>query len=371
MPKKVTKKDNKPTDVSSFFKSLEGSGKFAIKKEDKFYSTGDYALDYALGGGIPSGQVCAFYGPSGSCKTLGALQVAKNVCDEGRAVFYLDTETKISDKALEMIGLSDDPNFTIMQIREDATLEDAIDTIQQGLASDLFGLIVLDSLDSTTTDEQEERDIHAGSKMGGYKAKILSEQLPKISTLAASHDCTLIVVQQVRDRPDAMFGNPETRSGGKAMTFYTTLELRFSGVKEGTSAENGKTVWQGVNIRVDKNNQGARPDSAINTRFYIGDDQPWGIDSLTSMYSEARRLNILAPETPTGNKHVPCDALCELMGTTPEELTFPYGKTVKEAIADLDHPELANAVRVLIERSDGKTPYTRGEVADVAAFEEV
>lgn len=302
-------------------------------REENFYRLGDYNLDRALGGGLPSGQIYAFQGPHASGKSLAALTVAKQVLasDPETHVAYFDTESKISKKALDKMGLGSNPNFNHLTIDN---LEDMIDTAIQMAESGFFKLIVIDSLDSLVTDEQEERDIHDGSKVGGYKAKLLSEWLPSVTHAASTNDCAMLFVQQIRLNPGAMFANPEVTSGGEAIKFYTTTRLRFGPNKEGNQEVDGKLVYQGATVKVLKSNQGAVPKDAVKIRFYIGDEGPWGIDPVNSLVDEAVRLRVLPPKNATSHIYIACDELCAACGVDAGKISFNGRNNLLKALTN-------------------------------------
>ena len=173
MPKKVSKtagadKKKKP-DFESFMAAMRKNDAFIdlTAKEEEFFKFGDYNLDRALGGGLPSKSIYAFQGPSGCGKTLAALQISREVVNKGRRVLYFDVENKLSALAQKKFGLFNNENFQIFSV---ATQEDAIATLMEVIEAGFFGLIVVDSIDALATEEQLERDVHEGSKVGGYQA---------------------------------------------------------------------------------------------------------------------------------------------------------------------------------------------------------
>ena len=373
MPRKVTKKGAKakPADIGSFLKGLSGMQgvENLSDRVTEFYKTGDYSLDAALYGGIPKGAVVELFGKSSTGKSLFALQIAREaVHTYNENVLYFDTEAKISEQAFKKYGLFGDERCQHMTID---TLENAFDVLQQAIESEMFKLLVIDSVDALTTNEQEERDINDGSKVGGYKAKVLSENLGKLTRSAALYQCTIIFVRQVRDNPNAMYGNPEVTSGGRALEFYDTVRLRFGPNKEGNQEANGRLVYQGARVTVVKENMGALPADPVPIRYYIGDGESWGVDKYNSVFAEAKRLNILAPQTPTSHKYVPCNALCKKLNLEPSDLSY-NGKGATMAAIQGDEL-LFEAVCELIESSGGK-PYVTGEEEDEdpmgAVFEE-
>lgn len=356
MPKKVAKKSGASTsvDFSMFMKNMQKDGLFInrIEREDKFYRFGEYNIDRALRGGLPTGQIYAFQGPSGSGKSLAALCVARSVINEGKRVMYLDAEKKIARHAIEMLGLGQYMGTgDFNHIEPEGTLEDTLDVLMRALESDFFGLLVLDTVDALTTDEQEERDIHEGSKVGGYKAKVLSEWMGKVSSLAAAHDCSVIFVRQLRDNPNAMYGSPETTSGGRALEYYATAVLRFGPNKQGNSEEDGKIAYQGVKVSILKHNQGAIPKNPIESRFYIGENHEWGFDKIKPLLDEAIRLRVWAPATATSHKYLPCAALCEELGATETELAV-NGRNNLMSMLEND-PSILVALEKVVEAQSG------------------
>lgn len=364
MVKKAGKKGDKKgagLDFNTFMKNMQKDALFVDKTnaEDKFYRFGEYNLDRALRGGLPVGQIYSFQGPSGSGKSLAALCISRSVLAEGKRVMYLDTENKISSRAIAKMGLRGDENFVLMA--SEANLEDTLDVLMQALESDLFGLVVIDSVDALTTDEQDERDIHDGSKVGGYKAKVLSEWLGKVSSLSAAHDCSVVLVRQVRDNPNATYGNPETTSGGRAIEFYATTVLRFGPNKEGNADEDGVIAYQGASVKIAKQNQGANAKEAVKVRFYIGENGQWGFDKIKPLLDEAIRLGVWAPATPTSHKYIPCEALCSEIGATVEELSV-NGRNNLMAMLQADET-LVDALEKVVEAQDG-VPVGLGGVGD-------
>lgn len=326
-------------------------------REDKFYRFGDYNLDRALGGGIPEGSILALQGAPSSGKSIAALTLARQVInqdDENARVAYFDIENKISSKAIRMMGLErDDGKFLHLTM---GNLEDVLEQLVKFSESGFFQMLVVDSLDALTTDEQEERDIHEGSKVGGYKAKVLSENLPSVVRASAMNNCTIVFVQQIRKDPGAMFGNPMTTSGGEAIKHAVTVRLNFSPNAKGNVEENGKITYQGANVRILKTNQGSVPKDPIQIRFYIGDEHEWGIDGVNSLLDEAIRLRIIPPKNPTSHIYIGCDELCSRMGVKSGELSFngknnllkavstdeEFQKTLKDMVSEANEGTWAN-----------------------------
>lgn len=354
--RKAMKKDSKGTmDFLSFMANQAKDDTIVdlSSREERFYKFGDYNLDRALGGGLPAGQIYAFQGAQSSGKSIAALTISRQVVeddDENARVAYFDTENKISNKAIRMMGLADNEKFLHLTIEN---LEDILEKIVEFCESGYFKLIVIDSLDALVTDEQEERDIHAGSKVGGYKAKVLSDNLPKVIHASAMNDCAVLFVQQIRKDPGAMFSNPEVTSGGEAIKHAVTVRLRFGPNRDGNQEENGRLVYQGASVRIMKTNQGSVPKDPVPIRFYIGDDHEWGIDPVNSMVDEAIRLRILPPRSASSHMYIGCDELCSMMSAKPGDLNFNGKNNLLKALTADNN--FRSAVAELIDKRAGMT----------------
>lgn len=351
MAKKLTKKvtNTKGLTAADFMKKIgKAQGLTNLNdKKDEFYSIGDPVIDHALGGGLPKGQIYCLRGARGTGKSLISLTISRNVIEDGGNVVYFDTENKISERAIRKMGLGDYLNDQFQFLSID-TQKDAIDIIMQMIDSGIFQLIVIDSINGLYTEEQVERDIHEESKVGGYQSKVWSEYLPMLKQHAAINNSSLLLVQQARDNLQSMYGSSETYSGGKAIEHFATTILRLGTNKKGNDVVNGTVVRQGITVRIDKNNQGALPDVPIETKLYIGDEQQWGIDELTSVFNEMVRIGCLAPLKKGSAKYVPCTELCEAMGMDSKTLTFTGRAKVVTAMEGDD--ALYDAIKDIVKK---------------------
>ena len=354
MPKKVAAPKSKfaAVDFDSFMKGVLGSDSVVdlSKREDTFYKLGDYSLDRAHGGGLPVGQIYTFSGEAQTCKTLSALCVCKSVIASGKKAMYIDVENKISTKCLRSMGLQNNPEFIMLSI---GNLEETLDKVMQFLESEFFGVIVIDSVDALTTDEQDEREIHEGSKVGGYKAKVFSEWLGKVSQLGAGHECSVLMIRQLRDNPGVMYGSTKTMSGGKAIGYYTTTAIEFSRTsadKKRDVERDGHTLYWGVSALITKMNQGIPPKDKIPLRYAIGDGMEWGIDPIQSLSAEAQRLGIIATRKAGSHMYYGSDELCEMLDVAPDELKFNGEGNMNAAITNDE--VLQNAVKELVDKHE-------------------
>lgn len=385
MAKKVSKSVSagKPGNVgaASFMKTLMKNGGLASRgtEKDAFWSTGNVTLDRVLGGGIQKKSVTVFRGQAQSGKSLMSLVIARKAVDDGEKVVYLDTENKIPFSTLERMGFGDkvyDPEID----NQDAQLyfftidtqKNAIDAVLQMIESDEFSLVVIDSINGLYTEEQENRDIHEESKVGGYQAKTWSEWLPMLTQRAARHGCAIILTQQARDNLTSMYGPSETYSGGKAIEHFATTIIRLGSNKKDDEIVDGMRVRRGVTARVDKSNKGALPEAAIEMRYYIGDNPnlEWGVDELSGVFSESVRLGVLAPRKRGSSFYVPCKELCDRLDLDEKSLTFNGKARVLSALEN--DRVLFDAVKeIVIEVNNGTLVLAEPESELAVDFEEL
>lgn len=306
-------------------------------RKDLFYSTGDLMIDKALGGGMPAGQIWSVYGQQGSGKSLFSMGLCRDVIEQGGRVAYFDTESKISKKAINRMGLADakaedgTPLFNHLNVA-DNNLEEMIAQIRSFAESGFFKLIVIDSIDQLTTDETIEKDTHDVMRVGGGgKAQRWAEYLPSIvSALERSTPaddglkCSLLLVRQVRDAMQSYAPGAVRTAGGKALDHSVTTTLMISPNKENNAEEDGLLVYQGAKVRVQKTNMGAVPKNPIPIRLYVGpnEDIMWGIDPIISLIEEAIALRVMPPASATSHTYIACDELCEKLGVEPGTLKF-------------------------------------------------
>lgn len=187
--------------------------------QDDIISTGLPGLDDVLGvGGIRRGSMIEIFGEEGTGKTALALYLAKQYQKNGDAVLYIDTERTLTKETLKAVGIEGD-NFYIMR---ENILENALNACLE--ASVGFGAIIIDSLAGLTTKKQLLDDIDDGSH-SYYIAQEISSALPILSAYLAGHNCTLIIINQLREKVGVMFGNPMYSTGGKALKYFFTARL--------------------------------------------------------------------------------------------------------------------------------------------------
>ena len=213
--------------------------------KDDIASTGIVGLDVALGvGGIKKGSIVEIYGTESCGKTMLALQMCKQYQKE-KPVLYIDTERTLTRETIEMMGIKE-KNFYLMHV---GNLEQALETCKTVAQACSFGAVVIDSLAGLAPKAQIDGDI--GDSHVGLFAKIMSDALSVLTPILDSAGCTLIVINQIRERVGVMFGNPEKVTGGRALKYYASVRLDVRKVE--SIKQSGEIVGSRTRVRVVKN----------------------------------------------------------------------------------------------------------------------
>lgn len=214
--------------------------------KDDIVSTGIIGLDIALGvGGIKKGSIVEIYAPESAGKTTLALQLCKQYQKMDKPVLYIDTERTLTRETIEMMGIKE-KNFYLMHVDN---LEQALETCKTVAQSCAFGAVVIDSLAGLAPKAQIDGDI--GDSHVGLFSRIMSDALSVLTPLLDNAGCTLIVINQIREKVGVMFGNPEKTTGGRALKYYASVRLDIRWVESIRSG--GEEIGRRTRIKVVKN----------------------------------------------------------------------------------------------------------------------
>lgn len=213
--------------------------------KDDIVSTGIMGLDIALGvGGIKKGSIVEIYAPESAGKTTLALQLCKQY-QKDKPVLYIDTERTLTRETIEMMGIKE-KNFYLMHVNN---LEQALETCKTVAQSGTFSAIVIDSLAGLAPKAQIDGDI--GDSHVGLFTRIMSDALSVLTPILDNSGCTLIVINQLREKIGVMFGNPERATGGRALKYYASVRLDVRRIESLKSM--GDTVGFRTRVLVSKN----------------------------------------------------------------------------------------------------------------------
>ncbi|MBD3244837.1 MAG: recombinase RecA [Candidatus Moranbacteria bacterium] len=208
--------------------------------------TGSISLNYALGiGGVPKGRIVEIYGPEASGKTTLALHVLANCQKNGGSVAFVDAEHALDPEYAKRVGV----NVDEMLISQPDTGEQALEIVETLVLSGGVDVIVVDSVAALTPKAEIEGEM--GDSHMGLQARLMSQALRKLTSIAYKNGTTIIFINQVRMKIGVFFGNPETTTGGKALKFYSSVRIevrRSAQIKQGD-----KVIGNRVKSKVVKN----------------------------------------------------------------------------------------------------------------------
>ncbi|MDT0675319.1 recombinase RecA [Autumnicola musiva] len=210
-------------------------------------STGSLGLDLALGvGGYPRGRVVEIYGPESSGKTTLTLHAIAEAQKSGGIAAFIDAEHAFDRFYAEKLGV-DIENLIISQPDNG---EQALEITDNLIRSGAIDIIVIDSVAALTPKSEIEGEM-GDSKMGLH-ARLMSQALRKLTSSISKTNCTVIFINQLREKIGVMFGNPETTTGGNALKFYASVRLdirRSTQIKD----SNSNVMGNKTRVKVVKN----------------------------------------------------------------------------------------------------------------------
>ncbi|GAK74679.1 recombinase RecA [Nonlabens ulvanivorans] len=209
--------------------------------------TGSLALNAALGvGGYPRGRVVEIYGPESSGKTTLTLHAIAEAQKAGGIAAFIDAEHAFDRFYAEKLGVDID-NLIISQPDHG---EQALEIAENLIRSGAIDIIVIDSVAALTPKSEIEGEM-GDSKMGLH-ARLMSQALRKMTGTISKTNCTVMFINQLREKIGVMFGNPETTTGGNALKFYASvrLDIRRSTQIKDTS---GSVLGNKTRVKVVKN----------------------------------------------------------------------------------------------------------------------
>lgn len=201
--------------------------------------TGSLSLDIALGaGGIPKGRIIEIYGPESSGKTTLALHMVAEVQKRGGIAGFIDAEHALDPVYAKNLGV-DINNLYISQPNDG---EEALEIAETMVRSGAIDIIIVDSVAALVPKAEIEGEM--GDSHMGLQARLMSQALRKLTASIGKTKCTVIFINQLREKIGNMYGNPETTTGGRALKFYASVRIdirRVETLKQGTEMIGSRT----------------------------------------------------------------------------------------------------------------------------------
>ncbi len=208
--------------------------------------TGSLSLDVALGlGGIPKGRIVEIYGPESSGKTTVTLHMIAEVQRRGGIAGFIDAEHALDPVYAKNIGVDIDNLY----ISQPDSGEQALEITETMVRSGAIDIVVVDSVAALVPKAEIEGEM--GDSHVGLQARLMSQALRKLTAVISKSNCTVVFINQLREKVGVMFGSPETTTGGRALKFYSSVRLdvrRIESLKQG-----GEVIGNRTRVKVVKN----------------------------------------------------------------------------------------------------------------------
>ncbi len=208
--------------------------------------TGSLSLDIALGlGGIPKGRIIEIYGPESSGKTTVTLHMIAEVQKRGGIAGFIDAEHALDPVYAKNIGVDVDNLY----ISQPDNGEQALEITETMVRSGAIDIVVVDSVAALVPKAEIDGDM--GESHVGLQARLMSQALRKLTAVISKSNCTVVFINQLREKVGVMFGSPETTTGGRALKFYSSVRLDVRRIE--ALKQSGETIGNRTRVKVVKN----------------------------------------------------------------------------------------------------------------------
>ncbi len=251
MAEKIKNKEDKLNETLSQIQKMFGKGS-VMKLGEKpsldvdAIPSGSILLDSILGiGGYPKGRIIEIYGPESSGKTTLALTAIAEAQKTGGRAAFVDAEHAIDPVYATKLGV----NIDELILSQPDNGEQALEIVEMLAKSEAIDLIVVDSVAALVPTAELEGVM--GDSNVGLHARLMSKAMRKLAGVLNKSSCSVIFINQLREKVGVMYGNPEVTTGGRALKFYASIRIdirKAEAIKEGDSI-----VGNTVNIKVVKN----------------------------------------------------------------------------------------------------------------------
>ncbi|MDO5476297.1 MAG: recombinase RecA [Eubacteriales bacterium] len=208
--------------------------------------TGSLSLDIALGlGGIPRGRIIEIYGPESSGKTTVTLHMIAEVQRRGGIAGFIDAEHALDPVYAKNIGVDIDNLY----ISQPDSGEQALEITETMVRSGAIDIVVVDSVAALVPKAEIDGDM--GDSHVGLHARLMSQALRKLTAVISKSNCSVVFINQLREKVGVMFGNPEVTTGGRALKFYSSVRMDVRRIE--TLKQSGESIGNRTRVKIVKN----------------------------------------------------------------------------------------------------------------------
>ncbi len=208
--------------------------------------TGSLALDDALGvGGIPRGRIIELYGAESSGKSTLSYHIMAEAQKMGGTAAYIDAEHALDPGYSARCGL----NLDDLLLSQPDSAEQALEICEYLVRSSAVDLVVIDSVAALVPKAEIDGDM--GDTHVGLQARLMSQALRKLTAAISRSDCSVIFINQIREKVGVIWGSPEVTPGGRALKFYSSVRIDLRRIESIKQA--GDFVGNRIRARIVKN----------------------------------------------------------------------------------------------------------------------
>ena len=300
-------------------------------------STGSLSLDLALGiGGVPKGRIIEIYGPEASGKTTLALHIVASAQKNGGDAAYIDVEHALEPAYARALGVDIDS----LLISQPDTGEQALDITESLVRSGAIDVIVVDSVAALIPRAELEGEV--GDTVVGMLARLMSQAMRRLAGAISKNNCTVIFINQLRQKIGVMSGNPETTPGGLALKYYASVRIDVRRIE--TLKAGGEMIGNRTRAKVVKNKV-APPFREAEFDIMYGE----GISKISEIIDLAVKLDIIekggAWFTVNGQRLQGKDAVKEYLTANPD-ICDKIEQDIRDNSFKLLSPQAQRAARV-------------------------
>ena len=300
-------------------------------------STGSLSLDLALGiGGVPKGRIIEIYGPEASGKTTLALHIVASAQKNGGDAAYIDVEHALEPAYARALGVDIDS----LLISQPDTGEQALDITESLVRSGAIDVIVVDSVAALIPRAELEGEV--GDTVVGMLARLMSQAMRRLAGAISKNNCTVIFINQLRQKIGVMYGNPETTPGGLALKYYASVRIDVRRIE--TLKSGGEMIGNRTRAKVVKNKV-APPFREAEFDIMYGE----GISKISEIIDLAVKLDIIekggAWFTVNGQRLQGKDAVKEYLTANPD-ICDKIEQDIRDNSFKLLSPQAQRAARV-------------------------
>ena len=299
-------------------------------------STGSLSLDLALGiGGVPRGRIVEIYGPEASGKTTLALHVVASAQKNGGTAAYIDVEHALEPAYARALGVDIDS----LLISQPDTGEQALDIAESLVRSGAIDVLVVDSVAALIP--RAELDGEIGDTVVGMLARLMSQAMRRLAGAISKNNCTVIFINQLRQKIGVMYGNPETTPGGLALKYYASVRIDVRRIE--TLKVGGEMIGNRTRAKVVKNKV-APPFREAEFDIMYGE----GISRVSEIIDLASKLEIIEKAgawfTVNGNRIQGKDGVKEYLNANPE-VCDKIEQEIRDRAVELLSPQAKRAAQ--------------------------